>query len=147
MVAPTCFGITKCTVKEAKSPVKISYIYTLNFWLGAPYIYDISRLRVKVLRPTNTVGTVLGTVCVAVCLLKYCTHLFCFCLPCVVTPLWPYDLLQYVFISVNSPLYWKGRSSTLRSIWLYKSWEDVAMSKRAVLCGNCEAKFVCTSLV
>jgi hypothetical protein len=39
-------------VQEAKSPVKISSIYiyiytTFLALLGAPYIYDISRLRVK----------------------------------------------------------------------------------------------------
>jgi hypothetical protein len=45
--------LTKCTVQEAKSPVKKSriyiYIYYVNFQalLGAPYIYDISKLRVK----------------------------------------------------------------------------------------------------
>jgi hypothetical protein len=45
--------LTKCTVQEAKSPVKISsiyiYIYDIKFLtlLGAPYIYDISRLRVN----------------------------------------------------------------------------------------------------
>jgi hypothetical protein len=44
----------KCTVQEAKSTVKnlvhlYIYIYDVNFLalLGAPYIYDISRLRVK----------------------------------------------------------------------------------------------------
>jgi hypothetical protein len=39
----------KCTVQEAKSPVKSRpYIYDVKFLalLGAPYIYDISRLRV-----------------------------------------------------------------------------------------------------
>jgi hypothetical protein len=46
--------LTKCTVQEAKSPVKnlvhiYIYIYYVKFLalLGAPYIYDISRLRVK----------------------------------------------------------------------------------------------------
>jgi hypothetical protein len=43
--------LTICTVPEAKSPVKISsiYIYDIKFMAlqGAPYIYDISRLRVK----------------------------------------------------------------------------------------------------
>jgi hypothetical protein len=50
--------LTKCTVQEAKSPVKnfvhiyiYIYIYDVKFLalLGAPciYIYDISRLRVK----------------------------------------------------------------------------------------------------
>jgi hypothetical protein len=43
--------LTKCTVQEAKSPVKKSrpYMYDVKFLalLGAPYIYDISRLRVK----------------------------------------------------------------------------------------------------
>jgi hypothetical protein len=43
----------KCTVQEAKFPVKKSrpyiYIFGVKFLalLGAPYIYDISRLRVK----------------------------------------------------------------------------------------------------
>jgi hypothetical protein len=44
--------LTKCTVQAAKSPVKKSrpHIYDVKFLavLGAPYIYDISRLRVKV---------------------------------------------------------------------------------------------------
>jgi hypothetical protein len=44
--------LTKCTVQEAKFPVKFSaiYIYDVKFLalLGAPYVYDISRLRVKV---------------------------------------------------------------------------------------------------
>jgi hypothetical protein len=41
----------KCMVEEAKSPVKKShpyiYIYDVKFLalLGAPYVYDISRLR------------------------------------------------------------------------------------------------------
>jgi hypothetical protein len=46
--------LTKCTVQEANSQVKnlvYIYIYTHNVkflaLLGAPYIYDISRLRVK----------------------------------------------------------------------------------------------------
>jgi hypothetical protein len=44
--------LTKCTVQEAKSTVKNFvhiYIYDVKFLalLGAPYIYDISRLRVK----------------------------------------------------------------------------------------------------
>jgi hypothetical protein len=43
--------LTKCTVQEAKSPVKnLVHIYTLNFWLYQElhiYIYDISRLRVN----------------------------------------------------------------------------------------------------
>jgi hypothetical protein len=42
--------LTKCTVQEAKSPVKISSIYIYVKFLallGAPYICDISRLRVK----------------------------------------------------------------------------------------------------
>jgi hypothetical protein len=45
--------LTKCTVQEAKSPVKnlvhiYIYIYDVKFLalLEAPYIYDISRLRV-----------------------------------------------------------------------------------------------------
>jgi hypothetical protein len=42
----------KCTVQEAKSPVKNLvhiHIYDIKFLalLGATYIYDISRLRVK----------------------------------------------------------------------------------------------------
>jgi hypothetical protein len=46
--------IKKYTVQEAKSPVKVSsiyiYIYDVKFLalLVAPYIYDISRLRVKI---------------------------------------------------------------------------------------------------
>jgi hypothetical protein len=44
--------LTKCTVQEAKSPVKISSIYTYDVkflaLLGAPFIYDISRLRVNI---------------------------------------------------------------------------------------------------
>jgi hypothetical protein len=42
--------LTKCTVQEAKSPVKyLVYIYIyVKFILGAPYIYDISRLSVNV---------------------------------------------------------------------------------------------------
>jgi hypothetical protein len=51
-------ALTKCTVQEAKSPVKISsiyiwmiyiYIYDVKFLalLGAPYTFDISRLRVN----------------------------------------------------------------------------------------------------
>jgi hypothetical protein len=44
--------LMKCTVQEVKSPVKYLvhiYIYDVKFLalLGAPYIYDISRLRVK----------------------------------------------------------------------------------------------------
>jgi hypothetical protein len=41
--------LTKCTVQEAKSPVKISSIYDVKSLtlLGTPYIYGISRLRVK----------------------------------------------------------------------------------------------------
>jgi hypothetical protein len=44
--------LTKCTVKKAKSPVKDLvhiYIYDVKFLalLRAPYIYDISGLRVK----------------------------------------------------------------------------------------------------
>jgi hypothetical protein len=44
--------LTKCTVQEAKSQVKISSIYTYDVkflaLLGAACIYDIIRLRVKV---------------------------------------------------------------------------------------------------
>jgi hypothetical protein len=44
--------LMKCTVQEVKSPVKKShpYIYDVKFLtlLEAPYIYGISRLRVKV---------------------------------------------------------------------------------------------------
>jgi hypothetical protein len=48
----TWCACAKCTVEEAKSPVKNLvhiYIYDVKFLalLGAPYIYDISRLRVK----------------------------------------------------------------------------------------------------
>jgi hypothetical protein len=47
----------KCTVQEANSPVKKfrPYIYDVKFLalLGAPYIYDISRLRVKLQTPGN----------------------------------------------------------------------------------------------
>jgi hypothetical protein len=42
--------LTKCTVQEAKPPVKdIFHIYDVEFLtlLGAPYINDISRLRVN----------------------------------------------------------------------------------------------------
>jgi hypothetical protein len=46
--------LMKCTVQEAKSPVKKSrpytvYIYDVKFLAlpGAPYIYDISRLSVN----------------------------------------------------------------------------------------------------
>jgi hypothetical protein len=44
--------LTKCTVQEAKSPIKsivYIYIHDVKFiaLLGAPYIYDISRLRVE----------------------------------------------------------------------------------------------------
>jgi hypothetical protein len=42
--------LKKCTVQEAKSTVKISYIYTYVKFLallGAPFICDISRLRVN----------------------------------------------------------------------------------------------------
>jgi hypothetical protein len=56
--------LTKCTVQEAKPPVKnLVYIYThdvkFRALLGAPYIYDISRLRVKLRKyrqrhPCNT---------------------------------------------------------------------------------------------
>jgi hypothetical protein len=58
--------LTKCTVQAAKSPVKnlvhiYIYIYDVKFLtlLGAPYIYDISRLRVKYQIPSNSV-TVCG---------------------------------------------------------------------------------------
>jgi hypothetical protein len=40
----------KCKVQEEKSPVQnLVHIYDVNFLalVGAPYIYDISRLRVK----------------------------------------------------------------------------------------------------
>jgi len=43
--------LKKSTVEEAKSPVKnLVHIYDVKFLalLGAPYIYDISRLMVKV---------------------------------------------------------------------------------------------------
>jgi hypothetical protein len=53
--------LTKCTVQEAKSPVKKSrpYIYVKFLaLLGAPHICDISRLRVK---KTGTRQTVTGT--------------------------------------------------------------------------------------
>jgi hypothetical protein len=42
--------LTKCTVQEAKFSVKsLVHIYDVKFLalLGDPYIYDISRLRVK----------------------------------------------------------------------------------------------------
>jgi hypothetical protein len=37
----------KCTVQEAKSPVKTTCPYIFLALLGAPYMYDISRLRVN----------------------------------------------------------------------------------------------------
>jgi hypothetical protein len=45
--------LTKCTVQETKSPVKnLVLIYDVKFLvlLGAPYIYDISRLRVNLIQ-------------------------------------------------------------------------------------------------
>jgi hypothetical protein len=59
-------------VHEAKSPVKISSIYiyiyvTFLALLGAPYIYDISRLRVKVWQQAlliSTTYTASGNACV-----------------------------------------------------------------------------------
>jgi hypothetical protein len=49
--------LTKYTVQDAKSQVKTSrpYIYDVKFLalLGAPYMCDISRLRVKDLKNNN----------------------------------------------------------------------------------------------
>jgi hypothetical protein len=61
--------LTKCTVQEANSQVKnlvyiYIYIYDVKFLalLGAPYIYDISRLRVNEMLVTFREETAVFTV-------------------------------------------------------------------------------------